>query len=91
MSVGVVHFLVLGSALVAAGALAIGYRRDLEAALAGVPLMLAGAGIGFVGASRFAAIKPEVFAGQEMAVLLALAAFALGLLGLGLIGREGLR
>lgn len=91
LSIGTVHFLFVASALVAAGVLAVGYRRDLEAALAGVPLMLGGVAVGFVGVSRFAAARGDVFAGQEIAILAALAAFGLGLVGLGLIGREGLR
>jgi NADH:ubiquinone oxidoreductase subunit K len=91
MSAGLVQFLFVAAGLFACGAFAVAYRRDLEAALAGVPLMLAGAGVAFVGAGRFAASAGDVLFGQEIAALLAVAALALGVLGLGIIGREGLR
>jgi NADH:ubiquinone oxidoreductase subunit K len=83
-------FLVAGG-LFAAGVLAAAWRRDVSSALAGVPLILAGAGVAFVGVARFAgAGAPHLF-GQEFAVLLAVAATALLALGLGIAGREGTR
>jgi len=77
--------------LVAAGIFAAAWRRDLTAALAGVPLMFAGAGAAFVGIARFAAAGGSIAFGQEFAVLLAIAAVALVALGLGIAGREGSR
>ena len=62
-----------------------------SAALAGVPLMFAGAGAAFVGIARFAAAGGSIAFGQEFAVLLAIAAVALVALGLGIAGREGSR
>jgi NADH:ubiquinone oxidoreductase subunit K len=91
MTVGIVHFLFVGAALFACGAFAAAYRRDLEGALAGLPLMLGGAGVAFVGAARFTAVGDSWPFGQEAAALLAAAALGLGVLGLGIIGREGLR
>ena len=91
MTVSLVAVLFVAAGLVAAGAFAAVWRRDLTAALAGVPLMFAGAGVAFVGIARFAAAGgPELF-GQEFAVFLAIAAAALVALGLGIAGREGSR
>lgn len=91
MSADLVTVMFVAAGLVATGAFAAVWRRDLTAALAGVPLMLAGAGIAFVGIARFAAVGgPHVF-GQEFAALLAVAAVALVVLGLGIAGREGSR
>ena len=41
--------------VVAVGVFVASWKRDLSAALAGLPLMFGGAGVAFVGASRFAA------------------------------------
>lgn len=91
VTVGLVGVLFVASGLVAAGAFAAAWRRDLTAALGGVTVMFAGAGVGFAGVSRFAAAGgPEAF-GQEFAVLLALAAAALVALGVGIAGREASR
>ena len=91
MSVDLVAVMFVAVGLVATGAFAAAWRRDLTAALVGVPLMFAGAGVAFIGIARFAAAGgPHVF-GQEFAVLLAIAAFALVALGLGIAGREGSR
>ena len=91
MSVGLVAVLFVAGGLVAAGMFAAAWRRDLTAALAGVPLMFAGAGAAFVGIARFAAAGRSIAFGQEFAVLLAIAAVALVALGLGIAGREGSR
>jgi NADH:ubiquinone oxidoreductase subunit K len=91
MTAGVVAVFFVGAGLAAAGAFAAAWRRDLTAALAGVPLMFAGAGVAFVGVSRFAAGGSSQLLGQEFAVLLAIAAVALVALGVGIAGREAAR
>src|SRR5207247_886564 len=78
-------------ALVALGAFAAAWRRDVTAAVAAIPVMFAGAGIAFAGVARFAAAGGSHLLGQELAVLLAIAAVALVALGLGIAGREGAR
>lgn len=91
MTVGLVAVLFVAAALIATGAFAAVWRRDLTAALAGIPLMFGGAGVAFVGVARFATVGgPQLF-GQEFAVVLAIAAIALLALGLGIAGREGSR
>ncbi len=91
MSADLVAVFFVAGGLFAAGVLAAAWRRDVSSALAGVPLILAGAGVAFVGVARFAgAGAPHLF-GQEFAVLLAVAATALLALGLGIAGREGTR
>lgn len=93
MTVGLAAVFFVGAALAAAGAFAAAWRRDLTAALAGVPLMFAGAGVAFVGVSRFAAsggAAQQVF-GQGFSALLAIAAVALVALGIGIAGREATR
>ena len=91
MSVGLVSVLFVAGATIAAGAFAAGWRRDLTAAMAGVPLMLGGAGVALVGVARFAAGGGPQLVGQEFAVLLGVASLALVALGLGIAGREGSR
>lgn len=91
MSAGFVSVLFVAAAMIAAGAFAAGWRRDLTAALAGVPLLLGGAGVAFAGVARFAAAGGPNLAGQDVAVLLAVASLALVVLGVGLAGREGSR
>ncbi|MGH7763886.1 MAG: hypothetical protein ACREOM_05665 [Candidatus Dormibacteraceae bacterium] len=86
-----VTVLVVAAALVAVGAFAATWRRDLTAALAGLPLMFGGAGVAFVGVARFSASGGAELIGQEVAVLLAVAALALVALGVGIAGREGSR
>lgn len=91
MTVGLVAVFFVAGGLVASGVFAAVWRRDLTAALAGIPLMFAGAGVAFAGVARFAAAAgPQLF-GQEFAVMLAIAATALVALGLGIAGREASR
>jgi len=91
MKVDMVAVLFVAAALVAIGAFAAAWRRDLTAAICGIPLMFAGAGVAFVGVARFgAAGGPQLF-GQEFAVLLAIASLALVAMGLGMAGRETTR
>jgi NADH:ubiquinone oxidoreductase subunit K len=91
VSVGLVGVFFVAAALVASGAFAAAWRRDLTAALAGVPLMFAGAGVAFAGIARFAvAGGPQLF-GQALAVLLAICATAVVALGVGIAGREAAR
>jgi hypothetical protein len=99
--VTLVSVLVVAAALVGAGALAAAWRRDALAALAGVPLMLGGAGVAFVGVTRFAARagaavetpSPIVVrvsgppVGQEIAVLAAIVALAFVAVGVGVATR----
>jgi len=101
IDVTLVAVLFVAAGLVAAGAFAAAWRRDAMAALAGVPLMLGGAGVALVGVTRFAARanaavqtpSPVVVnvsgppLGQEAAVLVALAALALVAIGVGLASR----
>ena len=91
MTINLVAVFFVAAGLMAAGAFAAAWRRDLTAAVAGVPLMFAGAGVAFGGVARFAAAGgPQLF-GQEFAVVLAIAATALLAMGLGIAGREGPR
>ena len=91
MTVGVVAVFFVGAGLAASGAFAAAWRRDLTAALTGIPLMFAGAGVAFVGVARFGTTGgPQLF-GQGFAVLLAIAAVALVALGIGVAGREATR
>lgn len=101
VDVTLVTVLFVSVALVAAGAFTAAWRRDAMAALAGIPLMLGGAGVALVGVTRFAARasaavqtpSPVVVGvsgpplGQEAAVLLALAALALVAIGVGVATR----
>jgi NADH:ubiquinone oxidoreductase subunit K len=91
MSVGVVHVFFAASALFCIGAFTLAWRREAGAALAGLPLMLAGCAVAFAGVSRFASARVDPVAGQAFAVALGLAAVCWVILGLGLIGREGSR
>jgi NADH:ubiquinone oxidoreductase subunit K len=91
MKVDMVAILFVAAALVAIGAFAAAWRRDLTAAIGGIPLMFAGASVAFVGVARFgAAGGPQLF-GQEFAVLLAIASLALVAMGVGMAGRETTR
>ena len=91
MSAGLVAVLFVAAALVAVGVFTAAWRRDVTAALGGIPLILGGAGVAFAGVARFAAVGGPHLFGQEFAVLLAIAAIALLALGLGIAGREGAR
>lgn len=87
MNVGLVSVLFVAVGLVAVGAFVATWKRDLSAALAGLPLMFGGAGVAFAGAARFsAASDPKIF-GQGVAALLAVAVLALVALGVGIAGR----
>ena len=91
MTVSLIGVFFVAVALVAVGSFAAGWRRDVTAAVATIPVLFAGAGLAFVGVARFAAAGGQHFLGQEFAVLLAIAATALLALGLGIAGREGTR
>lgn len=91
MTVTLVSILFVAAALTAIGAFIAAWKRELTAALTGLPVMLAGAGIAFAGVARFSAASGPELVGQEMAVLLAIAALAAIGLGLGLAGRESSR
>jgi NADH:ubiquinone oxidoreductase subunit K len=91
VTAGLIAVFFVAAGLLALGVFAAVWRRDLTAALAGVPLMFAGAGVAFVGISRFAAAGGPELAGQELAILLALTSVALVAVGLGIAGREGSR
>jgi NADH:ubiquinone oxidoreductase subunit K len=88
MTVDLVSVLFVAAGLTALGAFIAAWRRDLTSALAGLPVMFAGAGTAFVGVARFGARSGAPFLGQEVAVLLAIAALAAIGLGIGLAGRE---
>ena len=93
MTADLVSIFFVAAALVGVGAFIASWRRDLTHALAGIPLMFAGAGTAFVAVSRFAA-APAAGAqllGQEVAVLLSVAALAAVAVGVGMAGREGRR
>ncbi|HXM71988.1 MAG TPA: hypothetical protein VN940_02035 [Candidatus Dormibacteraeota bacterium] len=87
MSAGLVAVLFVAVALVAVGAFIAVWKRDLTAALAGLPLMFGGAGVAFAGVSRFAAPGGPPALGQGVSALLAVAALALVALGVGIAGR----
>jgi NADH:ubiquinone oxidoreductase subunit K len=93
MSADLIPVFFAAAALVGIGAFVATWRRDLTHALAGVPLMFAGAGTAFAGVSRFAAHPTggSQLLGQEVAILLSVAALAAVALGVGLAGREGRR
>jgi NADH:ubiquinone oxidoreductase subunit K len=93
VSADLVSIFFVAAALVGVGAFIASWRRDLTHALAGIPLMFAGAGTAFVGVSRFAAAPAggaQLF-GQEVAVVLSVAALAAVAVGVGLAGRESRR
>jgi multisubunit Na+/H+ antiporter MnhC subunit len=93
MSAGLVSVFFVASAMVGIGAFVAVWKRDLTQAIAGIPLMFAGAGVAFAGVSRFAAAPAggAQLLGQEVATLLSVAALAAVALGVGLAGREGPR
>jgi multisubunit Na+/H+ antiporter MnhC subunit len=87
MNAGLVSVFFVAVGLVAVGAFVVAWKRDLTAALAGLPLMFGGAGVAFAGVTRFAATGGGPLVGQEIAALLAVAALALVALGVGISGR----
>jgi NADH:ubiquinone oxidoreductase subunit K len=91
VSADLIQVLFVAAAMIAIGAFAAGWRRDLTAALGALPVLLGGAGVAFVGVARFAASGGPQLVGQEFAVLLAVASLALVALGVGIAGREGSR
>ena len=91
LSADLVPVLFVAAAMIAVGAFAAGWRRDLTAALTAVPLTLGGAGVALSGVARFAAAGGPQLVGQEFAVLLGVASLALVALGIGIAGREGSR
>jgi NADH:ubiquinone oxidoreductase subunit K len=91
VSPSLVQVLFVAVTMIAAGAFAAGWRRDLTTALSAVPLILGGAGVALVGVARFAAAGGPQLVGQEFGVLLAVASLALVALGVGIAGREGSR
>lgn len=102
---GLVQALFVAAGTVSIGIFAVAWRRDHSAAVAGIPLIFAGAGIAFVAVARFssraaAAIQPANSPrivigvsgppiGQEVAVLLAIAALAAVAIGVALAARAG--
>jgi NADH:ubiquinone oxidoreductase subunit K len=91
VSVTLVAVLFVAAGLTALGAFIAAWKRELTAALTGLPVMFAGAGVAFVGVARFGAATGAPALGQEVAVLLAVAALAAVGLGVGLAGRESSR
>ena len=91
VTVTLVSVLFVAAGLTALGAFIAAWRRDLTAALTGLPVMFAGAGVAFVGVARFSAVSGAPLLGQEVAVLLAIAALSATGLGIGFAGREGSR
>ncbi|HVD01382.1 MAG TPA: hypothetical protein VNG93_09585 [Candidatus Dormibacteraeota bacterium] len=81
MSVGIVHFLFVGAFLFAAGAFLVARRAAGPPGLAGVPLMLGGAGVDLAAIARFATGTHDQLAGQEFAIIAA--GFALAVVALG--------
>jgi NADH:ubiquinone oxidoreductase subunit K len=88
---GLVSALFVGAALFAFGLLAAARQRDALAAIGGVAVMLGGAGVELVAGTRFAAATHDSLGGQELAVLLAVVALAVTVLGVGLATREPAR
>lgn len=102
---GLVQVLFVAAGMVSLGIFAVAWRRDLAAAIAGIPLIFAGAGIAFVGVARFsaraaAAIQPANSPrivvgvsgpplGQEVAVLISIAALAAVAIGVAVAARAG--
>jgi NADH:ubiquinone oxidoreductase subunit K len=91
MTVTLVSVLFVAAGLTALGAFIAAWKREVTAALTGLPVMFAGAGVAFVGVARFAATSGAPLLGQEVAVLLAVTALAAVGLGVGLAGRESSR
>jgi NADH:ubiquinone oxidoreductase subunit K len=91
VSVTLVSALFVAAGLTALGAFIAAWKRELTAALTGLPVMFAGAGVAFVGVARLGATSGPPLLGQEVALLLAIAALGAVGLGVGLAGRESSR
>lgn len=87
MTVTIAHALVVGAVLLGCGALAAAWRRTPSGALAALPMIGAGAAIALAGMGRFAAGPRDPHTGQELAVLVTVAALALTILGAAWSGR----
>jgi NADH:ubiquinone oxidoreductase subunit K len=87
MSVGIVQFLFVAAFLFGAGAFLVGRQHSFAAALAGVPLLLGGAGLALAATSRFAASSQDQVGGQEFAI--AAAVMTVAFVGVGaLVARQ---
>lgn len=84
MSAAVVLF--AAAALACSGLLAAAWRPDPLGAAAGIPALAAGLALAGAGVSRYATLEGAPAAGQELAVLAALAGLALVALVTGLLG-----
>jgi NADH:ubiquinone oxidoreductase subunit K len=91
VTVTLVSVLFVAAGLTGLGAFIAAWNRELTSALTGLPVMFAGAGVAFVGVARFGAASGAPLLGQEVAVLLAIAALSAVGLGIGLAGRESSR
>jgi hypothetical protein len=91
MTITLVSVLFVAAGLIAIGAFIAAWKRELTAALTGLPVMFAGAGVAFAGVARFGAASGAPLLAQEVAVLLAIAVLAAVGLGIGLAGREASR
>jgi len=91
VSVSLVSVMFVSAGLVALGAFISAWKRQLTGAVSGLPVMFAGAGVAFAGVARFSAASGAPLIGQEMAVMLAIAALAAVGLAIGLAGRESPR
>jgi len=81
MSLSFGHALVVGAALLSAGALVGVWRRDEGQALAALPALTGGAAICMAGVTRFAAAGHSPETGQELAALICVAGLAASILG----------
>ena len=88
MNVGIVHVLFVGAFLFAAGTFLVARRPTYGATLAGVVLLLSGAGVDLVATSRFAASAQDQVAGQEFAIVVASFSVAFVAIGVMLARRE---
>jgi hypothetical protein len=79
--------LVAAAALSACGLLAAAWRPGVTGAAAGIPALAAGLGLAGVGVSRYTTVSGAAAGGQELAVVAAVAGFALVVLVTGLAGR----
>ena len=75
------HALVVGAALLSAGALAGVWRRDEGQALAALPALIGGAAICMAGVTRFAGAGHSPETGQELAALICILGLATSILG----------
>ena len=79
--------LVVGALLVSCGAFTAAWRRERGAALAAVPMLVAGAAICLAGASRFSAGAADPDTGRELAVRVSVAGLACAILGVAWAGK----